>query len=417
MHAKPARLFQPHTLLLMDLALLILPPELVEWNFIGVNLDPTDLLFFAMAAAFMMGRQRSELHAARIPYLGLWVAYGVLRSLAYVHAPISSQYLTDPVRAVYQLYRYCWKPLLYYPLGFLLLRQQARRETALYILVLAAGVAAVRGIEQGYGGANATAFFANKNAFGSFLIIPALLALTRTLSPMRFRRGFYALTALVFLRGLVFASSRGAFVAVCLGAVWLCGGLAIHRPSRKALARFVVCGMLLGMVVLALRPDVFERPNVQHLLSARNPLQVATMQWRLDRWEYFVDKVAAAPWLGTWNAADVDLGEHTNTPHNGYLSIAAISGVPSLVLFVIFAGLVLYRALVRVHHMHDPAQRTFLLGVTAAIVAVLLHNVVDSNVVAPAVGRPLLLLFAWAVAPPLSPPARAVAAAHPAPRH
>src|SRR2546427_1755706 len=140
----------PYVILASGIALSIFP--FLEWQY-GMQLDLRDVAFAALALAFLLRRARRRDATPRIiPYLGLWVTYGLLASLAYLNAPEGQTYLTSPGAVVYQLYRYCWRPTLYYPVTVLLAGGARPRDVLFMAVVIAAGFCGVEALLAGRSG-------------------------------------------------------------------------------------------------------------------------------------------------------------------------------------------------------------------------------------------------------------------------
>ena len=381
-----------HVVLLVDLALAIFP---LHWRLADVHVDLTDVTLVAVTLALLL-RPRARPGWPMLRHRWLWFAYGVLLSLAYVNAPQNQEHLTDPLRIAYQLFHWAWRPVLHYPLYVAFFNDRKKFGAALIAVVLAADVCAVQATIQGYASMEATGPFFSKNELGGMLVIPFLAAIGGFFfSPARRSRMFYALSILAIVRGLTISGSRGAFVAAVLGVMFFAGGLALTSYGRARLVRFGAAAAVLGVVALMLQPHLLERPTLQHMLTASHPEEVDNFQWRKqERWPLFWDKIMAHPWLGMGTDVDPSLGEDANTPHNGYLSIAVTSGVPVLALFATFA-LVAVRGGLRVFRRARERGHA-LLGLTlaSAIVAFLIHNMVDSTLQIPFATKLFWLLIA-----------------------
>ncbi|MFQ5668691.1 MAG: O-antigen ligase family protein, partial [Candidatus Binatia bacterium] len=368
-------------LLLVHLALTIFAdgPQ-----FLATDFHLENLLATGVAAAVIVWALRW-----RLPYMKTWLLLGLLVSLAYLYAPLDRAYLTSPVAPASQLYRYCWRPILFYPLAILLLTDRKKLDTALLVIVLAGVACAVSAFSQGYSGAEATGPFVTKNQLGGALIIPILLAVSALFyAEARWLWRLYAVSAAVIARGLLFAGSRGAFVAVLGGATFFVGWLLTTSSGRAKTLRFAVAGALLVALAVTMKPDLWERPTVRHLLTTRQGMHNANMQWRLqERWPYFWERALSNFWLGTGTDVDTTLGDSAVTPHNGYLGIAVVSGVPSLVLVLVLALQGVWNGVKIFRRGQDSWQRSRGLALAAAIVGILIHNIVDETFRLPFAGN------------------------------
>lgn len=374
-----------YTLLVGDLLLGAWP---AQWDVGGVLLDPTDVLLGALVTGLLLRGRRTRPIA--VPYLRLWLLLGLLLSAAYLLTPLSREYLTDPVRIVYQLYRYCWKPILLFPLAALLLCRRDRLPTVLLVLVAVGDLCALQGIPEGYAGLRAHSPFDSANSLGAALVVPILAALALALLRPSRRIWLFSLASLpVLLRAFLFTGSRGAFAAVMVG-VSLMLVLLVRTPaSRPRVARFALAAAaVLLLLVVVVKPGLSQRPNVQRLLSLSEGTEASTFRWRIEeRWPHFWRIAVAHPWFGTGTEVDPSLGERANTPHNGYLAIAVWSGFPALAVYLAFAFTALANSIRMRRLWRDPELRAFAAVNASALLAILVHNIVDSVILMPFVAK------------------------------
>lgn len=386
-----------YVMLGLGMAFVMLPGS---WYVGGVWLDPTDLVFAGIGLAFLVRRQeRLAAFKHRVPYLGVWVALGIVASIAYLSAPINSPYLTDPFRIAYQLYRYTWKSLLYFPLSVMLLGDRRKLQVILFVTLAAADAAALQGISQGYAGDLASGPFDTKNALGGVLVAPMVISIAGVMYPESTRRlVFYAVSTLLMARALLFSQSRGAQVAVFLGVGFLAYRLFTTAYGRSRIVRFIAWAAVLAVVVMTLKPNVLQSPDVQRLFSTSQGTEDDTMQWRMqERWPHFWKKVVDNPWFGVGTDVDPTLGDTGNTPHNGFLAIAVIEGVPALCLFLTLILQGIRNGLLAFKRGADWWQRVLGLTTAAALIGTLVHNTDDATLLMPFIGNMVWMLTAVAV--------------------
>ncbi len=334
----------------------------------------------------------------RLPALGLWIVYGTIASVAYLHAPDSRASLTSPVAVAYQLYRYAWKPTLYYAMVVLLLGDGRKLQTVLLAMVLVGDICAIQGTLQSFSGLEATGPFNQKNGLGAFLVVPFLLSFSCFLyPPSRRQRLFFGASVLLLVRGLVSAASRGALVATVAGSGMMFGLLLLTAHGSRRVVRVAALGLLLLPAALALKPDILQRPNVRFLLEAVHPEDVDNYQWRKEeRWPYFFHKMVDHPWFGVGADTDYSLGETCATPHNGYLSAGVTNGIPGLALLVLLAGLGVGKGLLVFWKSADRSRQVLGLTIAAAVFALMTHNYVDRVLLNQGPGEFFWLLIAIA---------------------
>jgi hypothetical protein len=371
-----------HLVFLLGLPLAIRP---LQWEFSGVRADSADLLLLGLALAIVVRQVRTYGPDARVRYFRLWLFLGLILCVAYLHAPLNQAYLTDPARGAYQLYRYCWKLILYYPIAALLFRDLDTVRTAILATVLVADGSAVWALAEGYQGVRASGPFGTGNELGGACIIPMVFCLSELVYPTSHRRRLlYGASALLITRALMFSGSRGAFLATLAGCGCFVSGLLTSRADRAGVARLAMAGLLIGGMVVGARPNVFDRPTVRRLLTVVRPTQVGTFRWRQqERWAYFWPYIMANPWFGTGSTSDPSLGATANTPHNGYLSLALRHGIPGACLFVFFPILGLFNGFRVFARASDRSTRVLGLTIAASLAGVLTHNLVDATLLSP----------------------------------
>ncbi len=224
----------------------------------GIQFDYTDLLAIPLLLYLgISGHHRNRF--LKMPYLHLWIAYGIILSISYIHAHIGEERFLTPLHVTYQLYRYCWKPLLLYPLIFILFPDKYHVKVVLFVLILMADISAAIAVKEGYGGLKSTGPFSTKNQLGGFLIIPLSLTLAMSLNSYSLNeRIFYGLSFLVLLRALLFTRSKGAvgafFISLaCLGLV-----MSFSSKTRKRLP-LLILGIFGGLVTLLLLILLFNK--------------------------------------------------------------------------------------------------------------------------------------------------------------
>jgi O-antigen ligase len=373
---------RPHALLVAGLLCVVLPQS--DWIIANTRIDPRDLILVALVVAVLLRPRPMSFRS--VPYIGLWVVLGILTSIAYVHAPINQPNLTDPARIAYQIYRYCWKPILFYPLAYLLIGNdpKARADTVTGILISGV-IVSIHASIQGYGLEDPKAFFSGGNSMGGALLVPFVFALAGSLEGRSTRRVLLHLAALLIItRGIIFANSRGAFVATVAGVGAFMCLMLTWQIGRKAVARVIVSGVVFTVLLFIAVPNLLERPNIQHILTAIKGTSDSNFQWRAtERWPVFMEKIEQHPWFGMGTNRDLSLSEAANTPHNGYLSLAVTYGIPAasvMVLFVVFGVVNSFRASRRTR---QPRDRIFLLATTGGLTGMLVHNIVESTFMIP----------------------------------
>ncbi len=370
-----------HVLVAFDLALVFIVDY---WELGGVSFDPTDVILFSLGLAIVArGRFSPRRLIAEIPYLLPWLALGTFTTLSYLYSPLNAENLTDPVRIAYQVYRYCWKPLLYYPICLLVLRDLRQARHAWTAILVGGNVCAGHAVLQGYGGIvhEPPGPFGTGNELAAVLIVPFVVATAGVLFPVsRFQWLFSVASVALIARAVLFSASRGGMVSMMAAAGLLGGFTALTTTGRRRLLRLAPAAALAPLVLIAVRPDVLDRPTVQHAFTLFEGSKTANMQWRIkQRWPHFLRIAVANPVLGTGTYVDETLSKDANTPHNGYLSLAVKYGFPMLALFLFFLLQSMGNFLRSFRRASDLDERFFHLTLGAAVFGVATHNLVETT--------------------------------------
>lgn len=347
----------------------------------GIALDSSDLMFFMIGVGCVLSpRFAAPIRGREVPYLRLWLLLGCILSISYIST--RSSFLSDPLRAAYQLYRYCWKPILFYPLAAVLIQGNLRRSwlVAVTIFVLG-GVASALHVGSFE---IAEQLFKHKNRFGGALVAPAVLGLGLLLAQERFlSRKWIAPTLGAIWVALVLLGSRGAFVAAAFGSGLVVLALLRHTVGRARAAKLTAAGAFAVVVVVAVFPQLLSSQGAETLAEMRQGTEVHNLQWRIyERWPYFINIVAMHPWVGTGELGDEDTFAHAKGAHNGYLSLALQRGVPASLVFFMIPALAALRARSTFRNKALPGHsRVVILTLGTAVVAIMTHNIVETTVV------------------------------------
>lgn len=180
---------------------------------------------------------------------------------------------------------------------------------------------------RGFGGLD-------NNGAGLLLVMGLPFAYTFGLTAPRLwqRLASWAI-GLVMLHAILMSYSRGAMLSGAVGAMWL---LSHHRPRWRA--GLIVAGLCVAIAFLA-------GPEIRHrFLTTTNFHQDPSAQSRLDSW--------AAAWEMAWDHPLTGQGIRNSrqfiynygadrqgrTIHNQYLQVAADSGIPAAVFYILMLG-------------------------------------------------------------------------------
>ncbi len=366
-----------YTLLLLALIGAAVP---AEWVIGGIQLDLEDIAIFFLVLA-LVTRARGSLYSAwrQLPFRHMWLLLVVLSALAYGTAPINFQYFTSVHSAAYQIYRYSIRGLLFYPLAAFLLTDQAKVRRALGTLLVVANYSAILSVQQGWQNLSAGGLF-DRNHVGSVYLLPILWCLAVLIFVKGdFSRLICASSLALMLRSLLYAGSRGSWGGVTAGTAVLISLLSSKRQWRSRLVRWSAVAVVVFCLVLALKPDLFDRPNVKRVFTMKNPAAEETFNWRREvAWPHFWNLALESPWLGRGMAYDLSLGRNTNTPHSTYLGIAVSRGFPVLLLYLLFTVITIGAGLKMSRTRAEPWR--VLAGLLGAsyLVGIWVHGIVET---------------------------------------
>ena len=217
-------------------------------------------------------------------------------------------------------------------------------------------------------------FFVDPNWDGTFLAMMLCLTLG-LLGDCRSLQGkvFYLAEIALIGPALLFTFSTGALVGICAGVItfFLCVG----QPLYRILLPLLVTAMVIALVLLL--PTHILLP-IQH---ASSPEEVLL---RTGAWNTALRVIAAFPLTG------VGLGLYAYLtssepyrvpaqtiplahPHNSYLELAAMAGIPVLLVFIALLGFGLWSALCN-WLVADRRGRSLIAGGMAAVVALSVNS-------------------------------------------
>ncbi len=198
----------------------------------------------------------------------------------------------------------------------------------------------------------------------------------------------------LFLAVIVSTGSRGGLIALLAGSV-------LVVSARFGLKAGITLAAMVIAAVLIIPNPAAERIKAEHLA---NPVGYA--RWQM--WESAMRVIGDHPlgigaglyqYVYPRYAFPVEgqiarYGKVARTPHNEYLQMGAELGLPSLAVFAWGVGLVGRAAITAFRHRLRRWQRGLVVGTSGAMVTMLAHAAVDSNLHEPALAVALTLCTA-----------------------
>lgn len=251
------------------------------------------------------------------------------------------------------------------------------------------------------------------NRAGSFLLNPdfngAFLGMMFFLpvglffeSSSRLAKAFYAIEALLLFVALYYTYSLGSLAAVGAGALALV--LIVARSRYRLYGVGALCFVVVGMRVFF--------PSQMQVLFQRiaNPSEAST---RLGLWETALRVIAAHPLTGIGFGLDTYMlraepyrvvALQTRAypqPHESYLEIGAMAGLPVLALFLVILGRSFWLAFRAYRKAHGPPRILIAAAITALLVTCINSLTINDWTLAP------LTAIGWLIAGALVSPALA----------
>lgn len=366
------------------------------WTLGGTRVDYTDLMIACLAVALVLRGRKDPDAQAKIPYLGAWLTLALFLSAAYLVAPQNQRNLTDPIRIGYQLYRYCWKPLLYFPIALMLLRDSKRIDQVLMCMLVGVDICAMVVIKEGFSGVDAAAGpFGHGNAFASITVTSCLVAFSQLFyTKSKVRMAFCGFSFLILMRAVLFSESRAGLLSILMSVAFFCGLMTLMPSGRSRLGKFTPLLLLAPILVLILKPDILKSQAAQHAISVTEGSKAGTMQWRMkERWPHFMEKAKEKPILGTGTAVDLSLGDSANTPHNGYIALAVRHGFPVAILYIFFGFGALINGVIAFFKTRITRLKIFAAMTASPMVGILAHNMIESTITAQVLLQNMFWLF------------------------
>jgi O-antigen ligase len=328
-----------------------------------------------------------------LPYPWLWAAWLGLGALAGLHAPSLSEAAAFYVRIFFG-------PFLLFVLGVQVARDGERLRLLLHVVTVAGVLVALHSIVITVSGVflfetprqydylasvgnfqlrgtsiyRAGSFLENPDWNGVFLamlfFVPVGLALgsaTRRVKALCFAE------AIITLAGCLCTFSAASFLALGVGFIAF---LTLTGRSHVTTQLLRYLAGALFILLMALPSHVFLL--VQHGTSA------GELSLRLGAWETALRLIASRPFtgIGLGSTSYIVLAEPYRVPaqysplshpHEAYLELAALGGVPLLLAFLALL-IALFRRGMRVLRRADPRTRPLLVGVLASLMTMAVNS-------------------------------------------
>ena len=202
-----------------------------------------------------------------------------------------------------------------------------------------------------------------------------------------------AIPCAAMLLGLILSLSRGGWVSFLLAIPFF---LALFWWNAHPLwSRVIAVAMVMVLVVLVFILRVNREPLLQRLATLDTLYyqpEEMTLGNRLTLWKSSLAMIRDHPWSGTgWGTyrsvyPAYRLGntlQGVDFAHNGYLQIAAGMGLPGLGFFLLFLVMLFWEGFRVIASQGKDFWALAMPGILAGLFAILVHEVVDFNLMLP----------------------------------
>ena len=224
--------------------------------------------------------------------------------------------------------------------------------------------------------------FYNPNLLGGFLALVIPLAVSLALAARARRiKLLWALGALLSLGALVPTNSKGAVLATAISVV--CYLVLMARASarpRRSLAVVLICVALLGLMAGG---AVWQSASLRARAATALSAQSASNMFRILTWKGSARIALAHPWLGIgpggfkYAFMNYAIAGYTEASHQNYIQVAAEQGMLGGAFFLWLLGAMLVTGWRAMSRAGDFRQRIVPVGLTAGLVAFLVHSFLD----------------------------------------
>jgi O-antigen ligase len=232
------------------------------------------------------------------------------------------------------------------------------------------------------GDIRAGSFLINPDSNGVFLAMLLFLPIGLFLASPSWRaRALYGAETALMLLGLLYTYTAGSFVAAGGGAlVLVC--LAPRLPLRWLRSRVVIVGAAALALILATVGFVLRSTLMKLAEHASAPHDIIL---RVGAWETGLRVIAAYPLTGVGLSLDTYAARATPYraalethplahPHNSFIELAALAGLPIALLYIAVIVRGLFRAFRRWQASSDPTVRALYAGAIAALATLTLNS-------------------------------------------
>jgi O-antigen ligase len=256
-------------------------------------------------------------------------------------------------------------------------------------------------VGQPFIGGRASGTLINYNHFAGLMVMGAFLGfgLVRSagrdfgeLSEQLAQRTLATIPVGIMILALILSFSRGGWASFIAGLLFF--SLVVWRKDRPSLTRVAALGLVILFIVGGILIKVGVAPFNKRFQSIETQYRVEEISKieRVSVWKSTFSMIRDYPLTGIgWGAFKSAYPAYRRDhlfygfafAHNDYLQIAADCGIPGLMLFLLFVFMVFREGFRVVQGPADDFVAMVMPGILAGMFAILVHELVDFNLMLP----------------------------------
>ena len=254
------------------------------------------------------------------------------------------------------------------------MKEILRERWVIYAWVISASIASVWIISQHFMEGKIVASFGNRNFFAGYIILSIPITLCSILEKRRDIR--FLLPALfLFLFSLYISKSQAAFLGFCCSLVFILFYFLRDKIKMSRKTLFFIFLLIFLLISLFIPHSISELSK-----NIRNPLYTGTIRMIVEKpllgfgpgkFETSFQKFRPREYFGREETVPI-----SNHAHSEFLEIAAETGIPSLISFILFIAFFFFLLNKK---LRGGENWHVLAGLGAGVLAVLVDNLFSTN--------------------------------------
>ena len=254
------------------------------------------------------------------------------------------------------------------------MKEVLRERWIIYVWVISASIASVWAISQYFTEGRIVASFGNKNFFAGYIILPIPIILCSILEKRRDMR-FLLPVLFLLLFSLYISKSQAAFLGFCSSIVFILFYFLRDKVKMSRKALLFIFLLIFLLTSLFMPRLIFELSE-----NVRYPLYTGTIRMIAEepllgfgpgKFETSFQKFRPKEYFEKEHRAPI-----SNHAHSEFLEIAAETGIPSLISFILFIAFFFFLLNKK---LREGENWHVLAGLGAGVLAVLVDNLFSTN--------------------------------------